>query len=131
MAVQDSQGFEVAHYDTQHLVSVRMWGQWDRELTRTFQHALGETLEELGQDGEEWWVLIDVTAFQLQFDTMEWMLCEQIETVSRRGIRKMAYYGMEPDIQPYVTRVLQKIALPRCACFGAYDDALQWLLKTS
>jgi hypothetical protein len=130
MSVQGSKGFKVTHHDTHHIVSVRMWGQWDRELTRTFRHTLRETLEETCQDGGEWMVLIDAAAIQLQPDDMEHMLCKQIETVSDRGIRKMAYYGVKPGIQPRFDSLFQKIALPLCACFLSRNDALQWLLDT-
>lgn len=127
MTAQDSKGFEMTHHDTHRLVTVRMWGHWDQELTRTFRHALGETLDETCKDCEEWKILMDVTAFHLQADAMERMLCEQIEAANRSRIRKIAFLGIMTAVQQRLDQLFQQPISPQCEFFQTREDALQWL----
>ena len=129
MTAQESKGFEIALYEAKHLVSVRIWGHWDRKLTKTYRHALGEKLDDVCKNGEEWWVLVNVTAFHPRTENVERMLCEQIETVSRRGIKKIAYLGTGAAVQLQFNQLFQKVVVPQCAFFEAQECAMHWLLS--
>jgi hypothetical protein len=47
ITTQESKGFEIILHDAKHIVRIRTWGCWDRELAKTYGNALGEKLDEI------------------------------------------------------------------------------------
>lgn len=129
MTSQESTGFEITFHDTKHIVGVRTWGYWDGDLIKTYGNALGEKLDDIRETGEEWWILVDVTALHPQTEDVERMLCEQIHTASQRGIKKIACLGTGAAFQGRFNRLFQKVVVPQCAFFETQESAVQWLLS--
>lgn len=129
MTAQESKGFEITLHDAKHIVRVRTWGCWDMELAKIYGNALGEKIDEIRENDEEWCVLVDVTAFHPRSEDVQRMMCEHLETASKRGIKKIAYLGTRSVVQLRLNRLFREIEMPLHAFFESQDGALQWLLS--
>lgn len=129
MTAQESKGFEITFHEAKHLIRVRSWGCWDRELAKTYRHALDERIGNICGDDRAWNMLVDVRAFHPQSEDVQHMLNEQIDTASRCGIKKIAYLGIGDAAHIQLNRLFRKTEIPQYALFEKYEDAVQWLLK--
>lgn len=129
MTAQNSKGFEITLHEANHLIRVRTWGYWDRELAKTCGNALEERIDSICERGEEWNVLVDVTALRPQTEDVQRIMREQIETASQRGIKKIAYLGTGETFHLRFELLFQEAEPPQYAFFEMQGDAVHWLLS--
>ena len=129
MTAHDSKGFEITLHDAKHLIRIRTWGDWNRELLKTCGEALQERVDSLCGNSATWNILVDATALSPQSDDAQRIMCEQITAASQRKIRRIAYLGTGVTVRFRSDPPAQEAEFPQYACFATYEGAVRWLLS--
>ncbi len=132
MAASNNKGFKISLDPTRHLLRVRAWGFWDAEFAKKYKSALTEKIEELCVHGEEWYALVDFTAFFYPRSTdVQRIISTQIASADRQGMKKIAYLEKRSVVQLLLNRLFRERDPQRHAFFESEEQALHWLLNES
>ena len=132
MAAKNHKGFKISLDRTRHVLRTRAWGFWDKEFAQKYKSALTEEVEELCARGEEWYALVDLTAFFYPRATeVQHILDAQIAPAQTQGMKKIAYLEKRSVVRSLLDRLFREGDVQKHAFFESEEQALHWLSNES
>ncbi len=129
IGMENSKGFEIAVDPVGRILRVRAWGFWDATFIKKYAYALTEKTEELSANGGEWAALVNVTAFCPHSANIQRMMCQQIMSAGKMGLKKLAYVVKGTITQLQLNNIFLTSPIQRRFFLESEQDAMQWLLN--
>jgi hypothetical protein len=125
---QMRKGFEIALEPIQHILRLRVWGDWDLRMMSIYGKALQEKIADIVARDTIWLILVDMRHFTPQ-SKMRSLLNRQLTLTNQIRLKKIGYLVAhrehaisKPEATPSSDSLQQ-------AYFESEPDAIAWLLN--
>ena len=125
---QIRKGFEIALEPIQHILHLRVWGDWDLRMMSIYGKALQEKIADIVARDTIWLILVDMRNFTPQSKVWS-LLNRQLTLTNQIRLKKIGYLVAHrehvignPEATPSSDSLQQ-------AYFESEPDAIAWLLN--
>ena len=124
-------GYQIDIDAKHHVLKLRLWGMWDTDVAKQFEHAVKPKILELEQQSPQgWYTIVDLSQFPPQFADVQEMTKAIMKFELDHGMQKGATVLAKTMTQLQVKRLATQVGEDPGSFFQSEDDALQWLLQS-
>lgn len=126
----DSQsGFEITSDPVQCLLKIRIWGIWGDEMGVAYARTFQEKTAQIPVNAGTWQMLLDLTGYLFQPETIEQLIGQTLMSLSNDTIRKRAVISRGPIVHFPTGDTIPEQGFPIYSYFWSEEDAMHWLLN--
>jgi hypothetical protein len=129
--IRGKNAFEIFYDETSNIVTLRLSGDWDREVGEIFEREFQATLKEVHINRKHWHLLLDLTGCIPQSQAMQDIVSRALLSAKIEGMKGKAVLAkcFIPLFQ--TTSLSRDPALHIDFYFQSEDEAIRWLLHQS
>lgn len=122
-------GFEMEHDASRHILTLRLRGLWDLTMARQFEQEFRKTVQEIGAQEKEWYLLLDFTRCVPQPEEVQRIVGNAMAAAKEQGMRNKAILAKGTIVGFYPASFRGKSDVQVNFYFQSEVDAVRWLVN--